>query len=103
MVHLTYGEFDPRTISQNITFEQLHDLLNRLLLHVDGDVQEAIALLRRLQARGVLPANLDLEAISGKMTELDLVGMPLDRENLDPIRPIRQRGVFIRILAIRGR
>lgn len=62
MVRLTYREFDPEEIRDNLTNAQLRHILNQLLLHVDGDVEEAITLLKRLQERGVLPDHLDIQA-----------------------------------------
>ena len=83
MVHLNYREWDPDEIRENLTREQLQHILNQLLLHVDGDVQEAMNLMRRLQERGVLPDDLDLE---GFLEEIARDGVVVMDDTTDAVR-----------------
>src|SRR4029079_17362355 len=51
----------------------LRRLFNHLLLQTGGDVEEAMEMMRELQARGYIDPNIDLEAFFARLTEENLI------------------------------
>ncbi len=56
-----YGEIPYDLIQALLSFEELMKLFLDLVLRADGDIDEALAAMRRLQQLGVVDPNLDLE------------------------------------------
>lgn len=69
-----YGELPLDLLRSLLTFEELLKLFLDLVARTGGDVDEALRVLRRLQMRGVLDPDLDLEAFREELERRGLVG-----------------------------
>lgn len=68
-----YSWLDPDLIRQLLAEMGLRRLFNHLLLQTGGDVEEAMEMMRELQARGYIDPNIDLEAFFARLTEENLI------------------------------
>ena len=73
-----YGALPLDLLRSLLGFEELLKLFLELVLRADGDVEEALAAMRRLKELGVIPEGLDLESFRRALEERGLVGR--DRE-----------------------
>ena len=69
-----YGELPLDLLRSLFTFEELLKLFLDLVTRLGGDVGEALDVMRRLQERGILDPNLDLDAFVAALEEKGIVG-----------------------------
>jgi uncharacterized protein with von Willebrand factor type A (vWA) domain len=69
-----YGYLDPELIRQLLTELGLRRLFNQLLLQAGGDVDEAMAWMRELQARGYIDENVELDDFFAQLLEERVIG-----------------------------
>src|SRR6266513_3666423 len=73
-----YSYLDPDLIRQLLAEMGLRRLFNNLLLQSGGDVEEAMRWMRRLQERGYLDPDVDLDAFFARLTEENVIGQDAD-------------------------
>jgi uncharacterized protein with von Willebrand factor type A (vWA) domain len=73
MIGFRYAEWDPAFLEEVQRLKGLEDLFNFLLLKTNGDPDDAIELLRMLEARGVLQPGIDLDAFLRRLQEDSIV------------------------------
>jgi Ca-activated chloride channel homolog len=69
-----YEELPLDLLRSLFTFEELRKLFLDLVTRLGGDVEEALDVMRRLQERGILDPNLDLESFLAALEEKGIVG-----------------------------
>ena len=72
-MEVRYGELPVDLLRALFTLEELKKLFLDLVTRLDGDVEEALEVMRRLQERGVLPPGLDLEELLAALEKDGLV------------------------------
>ena len=69
-----YGELDLDLLRSLVAGEQLMELVRQLLLRTGGDVSEALAWMKQLQRRGVIPEDVDLDALVEALESRGILG-----------------------------
>ncbi len=73
MLGFRYGKFDPELLRKLAGSEELLDLFNFLLIKTNGDPETAMDILRNLQDRGFLPADLNLDQFFDDLRRKEVV------------------------------
>lgn len=73
MPRIRYYPRDEALLREVAEFESLLALFNDLLVRSGGDVEEALAILRRLKEGGYLPGRFDLEAFKKALAESEII------------------------------
>ncbi len=73
MIGFRYSEWDPSLLTQLANLSALRDVFNQLLLIANGDPEAALDLMRELQRRGILDADLDLDQFLRELEREEVV------------------------------
>jgi len=77
-MQVRYGELPLDALRTLFDLEGLRALFLDLVTRLDGDVEEALAVMGRLQEQGLLPADLDLDALLEELEKNGLVSRDAD-------------------------
>jgi len=68
-----YSQWDEEEIKRMLSVAGLINLFNQLLLITNGDVDEALHIMKELQARGLIGEDMDLEAFLEEMKQKNII------------------------------
>ena len=68
-MRFVYSEWDDRLFAQLQNLSDLMSIYNYLLMRLNGDVEEALRLMRRLQEQGMLDSKYDLDEFERQLKE----------------------------------
>ncbi|MFN0152318.1 MAG: vWA domain-containing protein [bacterium] len=82
MSRFRYFRFDEALLRDLAEFQNVLDLFNHLLLQSDGDVDEALEMLRYLAKQGYLPDGFDVEKFAKRLEEEEYIEVSDDGARL---------------------
>ena len=77
-----YSEWDYRLAFRRLTEKNLRQLFNYLLLQTNGNVKDALSIMKYLQLRGVLSDDIDLDEFQSRLEDGRLISTTGDSKRL---------------------
>ena len=82
MARFRYFRWDEALLRDLAEFQNVLDLFNHLLVQSDGDVDEALDMLRYLKQQGYLPESFDVDAFAKRLVEEEIIEISSDGAKL---------------------